>query len=443
MQRKHPKRSRIGYQQLEDRRLLTTLAFSEFVDPNPNLDNGFGQTVLLLETGNVVVTSPNDDAGGTNAGAVYLFNGSTGDLISTLIGSSADDRISSNGVFAVKDGNYVVGSRFWDNGLATNAGALTFGNGATGVAGVVSAANSLVGSSTDDRVGEEVTVLDDGNYIVGIRDWDNGGASDAGAVTFGNGNTGVTGIVSAANSLVGSSTDDHVSSDFMTVLDNGNFVVRTPSWDNGTAANAGAVTFADGNTGVTGVISAANSLIGSSADDFVGGRGIVVLENGNYVISSPNWDNGSVFDAGAVTFGDGNTGVTGVVSAANSLVGSSGSDQVGGANEGVKALKNGNYLVRIPSWDNGLARDAGAVTFGNGTTGVSGPVSEENSLVGSSTNDFVGATSVFSPQFGGLTLLDNGNYIVQSPFWDHGLEQAVGAVTFGDGNSGVTGVVSQ
>ena len=48
----------------------------------------------------------------------------------------------------------------------------------------------------------------------------------------------------------------------------------------------------------------------------------VVLANGNYVVRSPYWDNGAAADAGAVTWGDGTSGVTGAVSAANSLVGS-------------------------------------------------------------------------------------------------------------------------
>ena len=92
--------SKLDFQLLEYRRLLTTFAFSEFVDPNPSTGNRFGQVVAPLETGNVIVTAPGDDAGGTDAGAVYLFNGTTGDLISTLTGSTANDQIGSRGVKA-------------------------------------------------------------------------------------------------------------------------------------------------------------------------------------------------------------------------------------------------------------------------------------------------------------------------------------------------------
>src|SRR4051794_33679971 len=78
---------------LEDR---ITPSISQFVDPHPAPGNLFGDTVLPLSTGNVVITSPFDDAGGTDAGAVYLFNGKNGALISTLTGSHANDRVGNS-----------------------------------------------------------------------------------------------------------------------------------------------------------------------------------------------------------------------------------------------------------------------------------------------------------------------------------------------------------
>lgn len=193
-------------------RTLLAAAFAEFVDPHPAPGNQFGQTVTPLSTGNVVVTSPYDDAGGTDAGAVYLFNGATGALISTLRGSSAGDRVGGDGVTVLSNGNFVIGSPTWNNGVATEAGAVTWGSGITGVSGVVSAANSLVGSSATDRVGlfGSVTALNNGNYVVNSDAWNNGAVSDVGAVTWGSGTIGVTGVVSPSNSLVGSQSGDYV-----------------------------------------------------------------------------------------------------------------------------------------------------------------------------------------------------------------------------------------
>src|SRR5262249_38288686 len=97
---------------------------------------------------------------------------------------------------------------------------------------------------------------------------------------------------------------------------------------------------------------------------------------------------------GAVTWGSGTASVSGVVSAANSLVGASPGDFVGGG--GVTGLSNGNYVVRSPQW-NGRR---GAVTWGSDTAGGSGGASDANSLVGRSPNaslDFRGETPADHP----------------------------------------------
>ena len=413
------------------------VTFLEFVDPNPAPDNLFGNTVVALSTGNVVITSPWDDAGGVDAGAVYLFNGATGILISTLRGSTAGDQVGWGGVTALTNGNYVIRSQLWDNSATVDAGAVTWGSGISGVSGTVSAANSLVGSTANDRVGHTtseivfagVTALTNGNYVVRSVAWDNGAMVNAGAVTWGNGASGVSGTVSAANSLVGSTANDEVGSS-LTALTNGNYVIRSPLWDNGAMVNAGAVTWGNGTSGVSGTVSATNSLVGSTTNDQVGTFGVTVLSNANYVVSSSNWDSGAITDVGAVTWGSGSTGVSGVVSAANSLVGSTTSDKVG--NNGVTALANGNYVVRSPDWDNGAIANAGAVTWVSGATGVSGTVSATNSLVGSTASD----------QVGFVTALTNGNYVVTSLSWDSGAVANAGAVTWGSGTTGVSGVVS-
>ncbi|MFN9294506.1 MAG: beta strand repeat-containing protein [Planctomyces sp.] len=404
----------------------------QFTDPNPNAGNAFGSSVLVLPSGNVVVTSPYDDAGGTDAGAVYLFNGITGALISTLRGSSANDQIGSTGLTQLTNGNYVIASGEWDSGTISNVGAVTWGNGTTGISGVVSSSNSLVGSTANDYVGSRgVSALTNGNYVVASNNWDSGTITNVGAVTWGNGTTGIAGVVSATNSLVGSTGSDYVSDTGVTALTNGNYVVGSSSWMSGTADNAGAVTWGNGTTGISGVVSSNNSLTGSTAGDGVG-SGVIALTNGNYIVGSHYWDFGAVINVGAVTWANGTTGISGVVSASNSLIGSKADDKVGGA--GLKALTNGNYVVASFEWDSGTITDVGAVTWGNGTTGTSGVVSSSNSLVGSTAYDDVGGYSI--------RVLTNGNYVVASGDWDSGTITDVGAVTWGNGTSGISGVVS-
>src|SRR5262249_15667898 len=80
---------------------------------------------------------------------------------------------------------------------------------------------------------------------------------------------------------------------------------------------------------------------------------------------SPNW-NGR---RGAVTWGDGSAGVSGPVSADNSLVGASPQDLVG--YDGVAPLSNGNYLVA----SGGLNGRRWAVSTGGATPAATAPAS--------------------------------------------------------------------
>jgi hypothetical protein len=252
----------------------------------------------------------------------------------------------------------------------------------------------------------DVTPLSNGNYVVGSPSW-NGGT---GAVTWGNGSTGISGTISADNSLVGSNPGDGVgagSYGAITPLSNGNYVVDSPQWN----GNRGAATWGNGSTGIAGTISAANSLVGtnpggnafsSNPGDLVGLR-VTPLSNGNYVVENPYWDGG----LGAATWGNGSTGTSGTVSAANSLVGSNPGDRVGG----VTPLSNGNYVVS----------SANAVTWVNASTGTIGSVSEANSLVGTGS-------------YARITPLSNGNYVVNSL----SLQLGPGAVTWASGTSGQT-----
>jgi cysteine-rich repeat protein len=54
-----------------------------FLDPNPATGNKFGHA-LTVAGSNVLVGAPGDDAAGPDAGAAYLFDGATGDLLHTF-----------------------------------------------------------------------------------------------------------------------------------------------------------------------------------------------------------------------------------------------------------------------------------------------------------------------------------------------------------------------
>lgn len=417
------------------------LAAAQIDIPGPAGSVAFGDSVTVLPNGNIVVTDPF-----AGPGAVHLYS-PTGALISTLTGSAAGDQVGGTGIVVLSNGHFVVVSRFWDNGTVVNAGAVTWVNGATGLSGTISAANSLVGTSQDDLVGNAgsmggngVVALTNGHYVVASSNWSSGAGVGVGAVTWANGSSGRTGAVSSSNSLTGSNSSDFVGFDGVTPLPNGHYVVRSSLWSAPTSG-AGAVTWGNGTQGITGEVSASNSLVGTNFNDLVGSSPIVVLENGHYVVSSPSWSSTTIFDAGAVTWANGTTGRTGAVNATNSLVGTTPSDRVGFP--GVTALANGNYVVRSSEWDGLSAANVGAVTWASGVGGLVGEVGSGNSLVGTAAEDRVGDTYFVNNRArSGVVALSNGNYVVVSYQWDNGNAIDVGAVTWSDGAAGRSGVVN-
>jgi hypothetical protein len=406
----------------------------------PSGSVAFGASVVVLPNGNLVVVDYEASVNARNAGAVHLYS-ATGVLISTLRGDKPDDYVGGGGVVVLRNGNFVVLSPSWSSVASSNVGAVTWIDGIHGLSGTVSPDNSLVGTQNGDFVGSDgVTPLANGNYVVVSSQWRNGVVEYAGAVTWGDGRTGISGVVSKGNSLVGTTANDSIGSGDrppagqVFALPNGNYVVVSSHWNNGAAPSAGAVTWANGSSGLRGEVSMTNSLVGTTINDKVGAGGVTILDNGNYVVTSSSWDNGNVVDAGAVTWVDGGKGLSGAVSPHNSLVGTTGGDTIGYAQYArTTALGNGNYVVPSSSWSNGAIPYVGALTWGDGTRGATGPVSAQNSLVGTTSHDAVGERVI---------ALANGNYVTSSSYWTNGDAQLAGAVTWADGRTGRTGAVS-
>src|SRR5262249_23083097 len=209
----------------------------DLTDPHPSTGDTFASQMTVLSNGNVLVNNPTDNFGGLNAGAVDLFDGLSGALLSVLVGSHDNDQVGYDAAYGapfrlLSNGNYLIRSPVWNG----NLGAVTWASGSSGVSGIVSEANSLVGSNPKDEVGLYVTPLSNGNYVVASPYWNGTYPDGRGAVTWGNGSTGTGGVVSEANSLIGSSPGDRVGSYGITTLRNGNYVVDSPTWDGGRGA---------------------------------------------------------------------------------------------------------------------------------------------------------------------------------------------------------------
>ena len=398
-----------------------------------------GGGVVPLVNGHYVVLSPQLDRNGEgNVGAVSWGNGDTGSagvvsISNALVGSVFNDRVGNGGVTALSNGNYVVVSPDCANGAIAATGAATWGNGNSGVSGAVSTANSLMGSVDIDRIGGAgVTALSNGHYVVASPEWDNAGIQNVGAATWGNGASGTTGAVSALNSLVGTTMLDRIGSGGVTALSNGHYVVVSQNWSNAPVDRVGAVTWGNGNTGIIGAVTTVNSLAGSTELDRVGNFGVTALRNGHYVVTSADWNNNGITLAGAVTWGNGQTGVSGLVSGSNSLVGTRPQDRVGF--RGVVEVGNGNYVVASSAWKNADLLQVGAITWADGAIGIRGAITPGNSLIGSDFDQRVGLE--------GVTALSNGHYVIRSQWWRNAAGLDVGAVTWGDGNVATSGIVS-
>ena len=389
------------------------------------ISSAFGTAVTVLPNGNfVVIDYKATVSGASQAGAVFLYH-PDGSLISTLTGSQANDHVGKDGIVVVGNSNFVVMSTQWNNGAAAYAGAATWVDGVLGLNNAVKPTNSLVGSTAGDSVGI-VGALSNGDYIADSWLWSNGATAGVGAITWGSGNSGVSGPLTSGNSLMGVAAGDAVGNGGAVFLTNGNYVVLSLDWNGG----KGAITWMDGSAASVGQVTDANSMVGSVSGvnaDHVGNGNTIALPNGNYVVASYSWNG----DRGAVTWGSGSYGLVGTVSSENSLVGTTAGDEVGSL--GFTALTSGHFVVASPNWHNGTSK-VGAATWGLGTVAITGTISSGNSLVGALDGDQVSSYRVLA--------LTNGNYVVLSPSWNYNaFALEVGAATWCNGDGSTKGLV--
>jgi filamentous hemagglutinin family protein len=283
----------------------------------------------------VYVANETDSTLATNAGAVRLFNSSTGELISTVTGTASGYKVGSGGVTNLDNGHLVVASPKWAGGY----GAVSWMNGTTGLLAngnaQVNVNNSMTGQSTSDALGSGgVVVLDTHDYVVispnakvsttplayvvtkvsGVN-----GSFYYGDSTFDPLKMSYSGNLTQYNSnWVENTINQPLPENAVKVvpLPGGKYVIARPSF----SLYRGIVTFADGSfTGFK--ADGNNSLMGSfsrgqfgsfnayySPGDEIGSGGITVLSNGNYVVVSPNFAQYQGGKNGAVTWLNGANG---------------------------------------------------------------------------------------------------------------------------------------
>ncbi|NQT11614.1 MAG: tandem-95 repeat protein, partial [Planctomycetes bacterium] len=102
-----------------------------FQKPAPAEDDRFGSSIATLN-GNVIVGAQGDSTGAPRAGAVYMFDGSTGELLRTLLNPTPENDDMFGGSVAVVGGNVLVGARFVASGDHDYSGEAYLFDGSTG-----------------------------------------------------------------------------------------------------------------------------------------------------------------------------------------------------------------------------------------------------------------------------------------------------------------------
>lgn len=266
---------------------------------------------------------------GCAPGPVSTTSSLTGVAANDSIGSTSGDNHQPNGaITALPNGSYTVSTYNYQS----SRGAVTFCNASTGCTGMnVTAANSWLGSTSGQFFGQNgVTALTNGSYVVQSSSWDVPSFTNAGAVTIcTDAVAGCIGTASTAASFTGTSLSDEVG-EYVTALPNGNFVIASPIW-NGTsgAADRGAVTLCTPAGCASGSVSAANSMVGTTLNDRIGSsqnevgsifQRVLPHPDGSFSFLSADWNNGALNDSGAVTYVPA-SGAAGTLSSANSVFG--------------------------------------------------------------------------------------------------------------------------
>jgi filamentous hemagglutinin family protein len=370
--------------------LLNGASGSELLLLSPQFNGDRGAIIKIAATGGV--RSGTVDA--TTAFVGQFAGDRVGDLQDIVYGNGTPSALYQQSGY----NTFVIHNKDFNAG----AGAITVGRVGSAFIGTLSASNSLVGgSSTRPLVGDSgqlVVGIPSGYFIAASPDWGDGGGANRGAVTWSSLAAPVVGAISASNSLVGGLANSRVGTGLVVDGAHGFALVNSPQWGDAGGANRGAVTRVSLSTGLTGLISASNSLVGSQAGDRVGSDGITLNSDGSYLVFSPEWGSQS----GAITWGSASTGVTGTVDptavTGNSLVGSLGSRY------GARRWDVGDrVLVIAPTWSDDVANapNKGAFTVLNPLIKTPGLVSAANSVVGSQENDFVGCGASLASCLGG------------------------------------------
>ncbi|NRB39732.1 MAG: hypothetical protein HRU20_14915 [Pseudomonadales bacterium] len=268
---------------------------------------------------------------------------------------------------------------------------------------------SHYGQQAGSGFGEFVTVLNNNNFVISSPSETVGGKFGRGSVRLYNGTTGAQIAI-----RTGDEEMDLLGVAGVVALANNNFVVASPEDNALGLQDAGIVMLINGNSG------AVISLFGGyEENDLIGLNGIKALSNSNYIVSSSRDVIGASASAGSVRLLNGTTGAEIAV-----YTGDQAGDKVGCC-QPVTVLNNDNFVIASSAEIIAGISQAGSVRLIDGATGAQiGPV-----YVGTHASDQVGS--------GGITALNNNNFVISSPNEDVGGVVNTGAISLINGTTGM------
>ncbi len=249
-------------------------------NPTPAVSDYFGYSVAVSGS-TIVVGAYQDDAGATDAGAAYVFDAATGNLLRTLNNPTPAASDIFGYSVAVSGSTVGVGARQDDTG-ATDAGAAYIFDVATG--NLLRTLNNPTPAAAD-QFGVSVAVS--GNTVVVGAPNDDTGATDAGAAYVFNAATGS--LLRILNNPTPAATDKFGS---CVAVSGSTVVVGAPNDDTG-ATDAGTAYVFDAATG--NLLSIMTNPTPAAADKF----GSSVAVSGSTVLVTAPFEDTSVANAGA------------------------------------------------------------------------------------------------------------------------------------------------
>ena len=181
-------------------------------NPNPSINDYFGNSISISGNKCIVGAHYEDDAGGSASGKAYIFDVTTGNLLHTLdnpnaYGSSVDDNFGRS--VSISGDNCIVGAYGEDDAGGTESGKAYIFDVITGNPLYTLDNPNAYGDSAGDRFGYSIAISGD-KCIVSARREDDSSGTDSGKTYIFNVTTGNLLYTLDNPNPYGTSTEDYL-----------------------------------------------------------------------------------------------------------------------------------------------------------------------------------------------------------------------------------------